>query len=646
SPFTIHHSPFTIHHSPFTIHHSPFTIHHSPFTIHHSPFTIHHLPFTIYRSPFTPPIRPMLTELTIRDFAIIDELHLQIAPGFNVLTGETGAGKSIILDAVMLILGGRADTTMIRSGAEQATVEARFHLEPYVAAAVQPLLTAEGLEGDSDDELLLARELRQNGRNICRINGRSVPLTLIRQIGENLIDIHGQGEHLSLLKPKAHLPLLDAYANLGGEQRTLATEVSAYRKIQRELADLRQNEKLIAQRIDMLHFQIEEIDAAKLTVGEEEELKSERKRLGNMEQLNQLVAALLSLFLGADVDASSVTDMLSQAERAMGQLVRLDDTQATLLPRLQGLISEFQDISGELQHYLDRLEFDPERAIFVEERLELINRLKRKYGDDITTILQSRTAAATELDKLTHSEERIGELEQEQEKYLRRIGLMAEALSQKRRAAAKNLAQGVVTELADLQMQGSAFEVNFQRSPAKEGAYVGEERFSFDESGIDQGEFLVSANPGEPVKPMAKVASGGETARLMLALKTVLAQVDSTPTLIFDEIDQGIGGRVGDTVGNKLWGLAAHGGHQVIVVTHLPQLAGYGDVHFHVSKGQNAGRTITHVRQLNRSERVNELAAMLGTHGEHARSGAMSILAHANNAKGKTGIVQKSANDV
>lgn len=577
----------------------------------------------------------MLTELTIRDFAIIDELHLRIAPGFNVLTGETGAGKSIILDAMTLILGGRADTTMIRAGADGAYVEARFHLEPHVCAAVLPQLTEEGLEGDNDNELMVAREIRQNGRNICRINGRAVAVTLLRQIGESLIDIHGQGEHLSLLKPKAHLPLLDAYANLIAEQRGLAVEVNGYRKIQRELAELRQNEKLIAQRMDMLKFQIEEIDAAKLVVGEEEELKTERKRLGNMEQINVVVAELLALFLGADVDSPSVTDLLSQAERATTQLARLDEAKAALLPRLQGLISEFQDIAGEIQHYQDGLEFDASRATFVEERLELMNRLKRKYGDDVAAILQTRHAAAAELDKLTHSEERIGELEQEQEKYLRKIGQMAEQLSQKRRAAAATLGQGVVTELADLQMEGARFVVDFQRIPSPDGAYVGDERLAFDESGIDQAEFYVSANPGEPVKPMVKVASGGETARLMLALKTVLAKVDSTPTLIFDEIDQGIGGRVGDTVGRKLWGLAAHGGHQVIVVTHLPQLAGYGDVHFHVSKGQSSGRTITHVRQLTRSDRVDELAAMLGTHGEHARSGAMSILAHAHNNKSK-----------
>ncbi|MBK9050837.1 MAG: AAA family ATPase [Chloroflexi bacterium] len=364
----------------------------------------------------------MLTELTIRDFAIIDELNLRIAPGFNVLTGETGAGKSIILDAVMLILGGRADTTMVRAGAEQAYVEARFHLESHVRQAVIPLLTSEGLEGESDEEILLARELRQNGRNICRVNGRAVALTLLRQIGESLIDIHGQGEHLSLLKPKSHLPLLDAYANLVPEQRAVAAEVSAYRKIQRELSDLRQNEKLMAQRMDMLKFQIEEIDAAKLLPGEEDELKTERKRLGNMEQLNQLVAELLALFLGADVDAPSVTDMLSQAERAMGQLVRLDEAQAILLPRLQGLMSEFQDVASDLQRYQDGLEFDASRATFVEERLELMNRLKRKYGDDVAAILQTRHAAASELTTLANSEERIAELEQAQEKYLRQIG--------------------------------------------------------------------------------------------------------------------------------------------------------------------------------------------------------------------------------
>ena len=276
--------------------------------------------------------------------------------------------------------------------------------------------------------------------------------------------------------------------------------------------------------------------------------------------------------------------------------------------------------------YREQLEFNPQRLNEVEERLEVINRLKRKYGNDIAAILATAVKAEAELDKITHSEERIEALQKEQEQYLRRIGKLALVLSDKRKEAAGRLGTAVERELADLSMVGARFSVEFETEAVADGAYVGQERLKFDQTGFDQVQFLMSANPGEPLKPMAKVASGGETARLMLALKTALAQVDSTPTLIFDEIDQGIGGRVGDVVGRKLWGLSAIAQHQVIVVTHLPQLAGYGDVHFHVSKRVSEGRTATAVSNLDERARIQELAAMLGTQAKYAREGAASIL--------------------
>jgi DNA repair protein RecN (Recombination protein N) len=575
----------------------------------------------------------MLTELQIRNFAIIDKLRIQFVDGFNVLTGETGAGKSIILDAVMLVLGGRADTTMVRAGAGEAYVEAIFSLTPTLQKLVFPILEAEGLEEEGGDVLVLARELRVNGRNICRVNGRTVNLSLLRDIAEPLIDIHGQGEHLSLLKPKSHLPLLDAYANVVAERMVLAQEVAACHKIQRELDDLRKNERELAHRADMLTYQIQEIAAARLDVDEEAALRAERTRLANAEQLMRAASEAVRLLTGMDDETPAVADMLGQVERSLVQLTRYDETQGPLLERLQGLIYQLSEVSSDLQSYLNDLEFNPQRLNYVEERVELLLKLKRKYGETIADVLAWHDRAEVELQRIGNSEERIAELEEQRERYLRRIGQLGGQLSRKRKEAAVRLATAVTTQLADLHMAGAQFEVGFTNTPDDAGAYVGEQRLAFDASGIDQAEFLISTNPGEPLKPMARVASGGETARLMLALKTALSQVDETPTLIFDEIDQGIGGRVGDIVGRKLWGLTTGGGHQVIVVTHLPQLAGYGDIHYHVSKQAHDGRTTTAVAKLDWNGRVRELADMLGTRGEHATGGAESILQQAERTK-------------
>ncbi len=575
----------------------------------------------------------MLTELYIRDFAIIDELRLKFHNGFNVLTGETGAGKSIILDAVTLMLGGRADTTFVRAGATEAYVEATFTLSEPLKKIVGPILDGEGLDEEHEEYVLLSRELRLNGRNICRVNGRTVNLSVLRDVAEPLIDIHGQGEHLSLLHPRSHLPLLDSYAGVQAERATLGKEIAALMDVQNELADLRQNERMLAQRADMLRFQIEEIEAARLEESEEDELRAERTRLANSEQLMRAASEAVNLLTGMDDESQAVADMLGQVERSLVQLTRYDETQGPTLERLQGLIYQLSEVSSELQSYLNEVEYNPKRLDFVEERLELINQLKRKYGENIAAILAMRDRAKSELARIDNSEERIAELVQTEETYLRKCGEMALALSKKRQAASKKLATAVVAQLTDLQMDGAKFEVRFQTTPQADGLYVAGERLAFDKTGIDQAEFVISTNPGEPLKPMAKVASGGETARLMLALKTALAQVDKTPTLIFDEIDQGIGGRVGDVVGRKLWGLTAVAEHQVIVVTHLPQLAGYGDIHFHVSKAQADGRTTTRIKTLEGDGRIQELAAMLGTQGEHARGAAESILSVANEAK-------------
>lgn len=575
----------------------------------------------------------MLSDLNIRNFAIIDELEIHFDGGLNILTGETGAGKSIILDAMALVLGDRADTTMIRTGQETAYVEASFQLSQRMLDILAPMLVEEGLENEPADILLLTRELRLSGRNICRINGRAVNLSLQKQFGDRLVDIHGQGQHLSLLKPKSHLALLDAFANLDAERRTIASIVRQLRSIRKKLSSQKEDERSLAQRLDLLRYQVNEIDAANLFVGEEEELREERKRQANVEQLLIYTNEALMALGGTDDDSMSASDLIGKAERTVEQLANLDPSMETFSEKIESLYFQINDLTTELIHYNSKLEYDPARLGFLEERLELINRLKRKYGDDIESILASRQDAQDEIVMIAHDEDLTDQLRKQEGVLLKKLGEQGLILSKKRKQAATKLASAIEKELSELNMVEARFEVNFDMIENQDGAPVGTRMLQFDESGFDQVEFLVSANPGEDLKPLVKVASGGETSRLMLALKTVLARVDSTPTLIFDEIDQGIGGRLGEIVGQKLWGLTKQAEHQVIIVTHLPQLAGYADGHFHVSKRIKEDRTTTSVVRLDGDRRISELKDMLGAHDQSAAITAESLLRQAETSK-------------
>lgn len=580
----------------------------------------------------------MLSELTIRDFAIISELNIKFGQGFNILTGETGAGKSIILDAVMLILGGRADTSFIRAGCERALVEAVVAIDKKIAPQIEPILANYALKDEDEDrveELLISRELKANGRNVCRINGLPTRATVLRELGEILIGIHGQGEHLALLKAKAHLPLLDAYTGIGDEVRALGKMVRAVKKLQKEQVELRQNREMRQNRIEFLRFKVEEIEAANLEEDEERRLKEERQKLANSDLLSRASQEAIAFLTGVEVgegDLTSVSDLISQVEGAVSLLAKHDTSQAELLKQVQGVVSDLDDIGSSLRAYAEQVEHDPNRLTEIEERIDFINRLKRKYGDSIEAILKGRDEAAAELDAMENSDERLGKLDSLIEQELRKIGKSAASLSTKRKAAAEKLSRRVEKELADLRMKAK-FGVDFKTLPDPDGVYIDEERLAFDRFGIDKVEFMLASNAGEPLKPMEKVASGGETARIMLALKTALAEVDATPTLIFDEIDQGIGGRIGAVVGAKLWSLSGQAGHQVICVTHLPQMAGFGDIHFRVLKGEADGRTSTQVTQLDHQERIDELAEMLGLKDDLAKVNARSLLKEAENKK-------------
>lgn len=566
----------------------------------------------------------MLTNLRIENFAIIDRLELDLGPGLVILTGETGAGKSIILDAVEMLVGGRADASVLRTEAERAVVEGVFRLQGNTRTRVHEILQREDLL-DDPDYITLGREVRREGRSIARVNGRTVNVSLLKDLGNLLVDIHGQSEHLSLLDTRAHLGLLDRYAGVESE---LAAYRETYRQLQavrRELDELRQSQTDAERRIEMLTFQAEEIEAARLKPGEEEDLKHERDRLANAEALARLAQqALLALDEGSP-DSPSAGDLLGRAAQALGSLSRIDETQAAFAEQAVNLVESLNDLARSLRDYLEGIEFNSKRLDEVEERLDLIQRLKRKYGGSIEAVNAFGVEARRQLENITHATERLEMLDAEQASLLEKLAAQGRALSEKRKAAAATLSAAIERELDDLKMAAARFAVDFQTRPDETGAFMPDgQRLGFDVNGFDRVEFLVAPNPGEGLKPLARIASGGETSRLMLALKNVLARADEIPTLIFDEIDQGIGGRVGLTVGHKLWNLARS--HQVFCVTHLPQLAAFGDQHWQVQKQIVDGRTLTRVELLRGDAQLLELSQMLGEVGEGTLRSAHEIL--------------------
>lgn len=573
----------------------------------------------------------MLVELTINDFAIIDRVQLQLAPGFSVMTGETGAGKSIIVDALGQLLGSRADTTLIRAGANRAHIEGIFTLNERQRDALRPLLDEYGLldEGDPGDGLILVRELHATGRSTGRVNGRAVTIGLLQEIGEKLVDIHGQSEHLSLKRVREHVDILDRYAGLEAERAAVRHAVEELRRVRRELRNLRRNERELARRADLLTFQVDEITQASLEPAEEETLATERNRLANAEKLmvdaNQAYEALYK----SSGRTTSAVDQLGEVARLLTNLEKIDPGLSELREQAESLSYATKDLAQAVRAYRDEIEYNPARQQEVEERLELIAHLKRKYGDSIVDVLAFGERAAQELEEITHSEERIEELEAEETRLLQQAGELSADLSTKRRAAADRLARDIERELEELRMAAARFLVELERASDESGLPVDGERYAFDATGIDQVEFLISTNPGEPPRPLAKIASGGETSRLMLALKSTLSVADATPTLIFDEIDVGIGGRVGEIVGRKLWRLTAHGTpeHQVVAVTHLPQIAAFADAHYQISKAVAGERTVTRAQRLDEAARTDELTQMLGSATDVTRQKAAEMLA-------------------
>ncbi|MFN2112785.1 MAG: DNA repair protein RecN [Anaerolineales bacterium] len=566
----------------------------------------------------------MLLELRIRNFAIIDSLDLEFDPGLVILTGETGAGKSIIMGALDMLLGQRVDMSTMRKGSEFASVEAIFKIPESSKQSVLDLLQKEELL-DGSEYLTLTRELRVDRPNIARVNGHRTNVAVLVELGEHLVDIHGQSEHLSLMRVGQHQGLLDRYANAGDILEGYRDVYRELRQAQGNLQRLRQMDLEAEKRKELLAFQVEEIELAGLKEGEEQDLVELRNRLVNAEKLAELSQHILVLLDEAPGNQPTVMDLLGQIVRSVESLTKTDPSLAPLSEKSIELNDGLFDLGRQIRVYLDNLEFDSSQLDKTQDRLVLIQDLKRKYGGTIPEVLAYQARSQQELEEITGRGTRITELEGEERRLLGELTQRGQSLTRARLEGARELAVDLEGQLSDLKMEGARFKVDFQVIEDPDGVMIEDgRRLRYYPEGLEKIEFLVETNPGEGFKALAKTASGGETARLMLALKNVLAQADHIPTLVFDEIDQGIGGRIGAVVGEKLFRLTPE--HQVICITHLPQLAGFGQQHFQVFKSVSEGRTTIQVREISGEDRVEELATMLGGASEKNLDSARELL--------------------
>lgn len=575
----------------------------------------------------------MLLELSIRNFALVEQATLRWSAGLNVLTGETGAGKSILIDAVGALMGSRLGPDWIRTGADRAIVEGVFVLPGDADGALSDghsltqLLAEYDLQGD-EETLILTREIgRASGRTLCRINGRPVLLSVLQEVGRHLIDVHGQSEHLSLLRTREHLELLDRYGGLAAPRAEISRQVAELEQVRAALRGSDDEARRLAREAMLLRHEIAEIEGAAPALGEDDELLQQRSRLRNAERLRALALSAYVALQGGDADAPGALDALGSASLALGELAGLDAAATEQRDALDGAVLATEECARELRRYAEAIEDDPQQLQAVEERLHTLRELCRKYGGGIAETLSYAAAARQKLDQLEHHEAHVADLQARETALVSALGLRAAELSALRRERAAALATAVERELADLRLAGARFAIAVHQIEAADGVPVDGRTVAIDRTGVDRVEFLLAANAGDELRPLARVASGGEMARILLALKTVLAGIDVRPTLIFDEIDVGVGGRLGQVLGEKLWCLADR--HQILCVTHLPQLAAFGQQHLLVRKQEERGATQTLVESLEPPGRVAELAAMLGGDTQANRRSARELLARA-----------------
>ena len=551
----------------------------------------------------------MLLQLEIENIAIIDHLDISLESGFNVLTGETGAGKSILIDSINALLGSRTSRELIRSGAEKATVQGLF----TDAGRLADQLTEFGIEPQEDGTLIISRMMTESGKNTCRINGSLVTVAILKEIGQRLIDIHGQHDNQSLLRIETHIALLDLFTGdkLSALKEAYLVELEELKKHQLRLKALSGEGKERERLIDMLNFQVKEIHQAALFGGEDEELERQTRILTHAEEIISAFSMAYQALRGEEREESSAQDRVEFALDAIRKVENIDSYYGAVCATLTEINERLNDISRDIRYTRDSVEYDPKLHKATEERISLIQGLKKKYGETIPDIIQYEQDSRNKLDELVRNEEFIASIKGTIKATEVSLTKKCDGMNLLRKKAATLLEKAITKELAELEMPKTGFSVTIESAP-QEG---------FTPDGTDKVEFLISPNPGEPLKPLSKIASGGEMSRVMLAIKAILAGIDSIPTLIFDEIDAGVSGKAATRVGEKLSTVAKK--HQVLCITHHAQIASLADSHIFILKKEQAGRTVTELRKLKEQEREDEITRLLS--GEHVTEAARSL---------------------
>lgn len=540
----------------------------------------------------------MLVELNVKNFAILENLNINFTKGFNVLTGETGAGKSIIVEAISLILGERASRELIRTGCDKAFIEGIFYLEePEI---VKKTLTNYGIELSEDNYLILSREIFSTGRSVSRVNGRTVTLAMLNRITKNLIDIHGQHEHQSLLNVKNHIKIVDAFGDIDfiNLKKNIANSYKELMGLKNKVNSLTMDAIERDREIDLLKYQIEEIDNANLSIKEEKEVEQEYNTMANAREISTIVGDVINILNSDDYNYSSIIDQLNSTIALMNNIEEYDEKIKKINNSLENINFELQEISVSLMQYMEGINYNEERMTYLEDRIDIINTLKKKYGNTIEEIFEYRNKISKKLDILMNIENEIRKINIEISKLEEELSNNCKTLSNKRKNISKEIERSIAEELSQLNMEKVVLKINFEKMDY------------FTSEGFDKIEFLISTNLGEELKPLSKIASGGEISRIMLAFKTILANYDDVPCLIFDEIDTGISGRTAQIVGEKINKISKN--RQVICISHLPQIAALADTHFSINKRVKDGKTVTDVKKLSYNDRIKEMSRLLG----------------------------------
>lgn len=551
----------------------------------------------------------MLLQLEIENIAIIERLNIELEAGFNILTGETGAGKSILIDSINALLGSRISRELIRSGTEKASVQGLFSKHE----GLEPLLREFGIEPEEDGTLLISRTMTESGKNTCRVNGSLVTVAMLRDIGQCLIDIHGQHDNQSLLRVETHIGLLDLFAGgkLAAIKAEYQKELETLKECQSKLKSLSGVGKERERLIEALKYQVNEIRQANLVADEDESLERQSKILSHAEEIITAFSQAYQAIKGEDGNEGGAQDQVQSALDSVRKVEEIDVSYASICAALEEINEKLSDLSRDIRFTRDGVEYDPNLHKTIEERISLIQGLKKKYGESISDILRYERDSSNKLDELDRSEELIESLKTEIKTREAALTGKCQEMNRLRNQAAKLLEKGIMKELADLEMPKTIFNTDIRSAP--------EEGFTAD--GTDRVEFRISPNPGEPLKPLSKIASGGEMSRVMLAIKAILADMDSIPTLIFDEIDSGVSGKAATRVGEKLSALAKK--HQVLCITHHAQIASLADSHVLISKSVQGGRTVTSIKHLAGPDRENEITRLLS--GEHVTDASRKL---------------------